>query len=180
MVQGGYSQGGGGLCIGSLASANKALMVKWSIRYKNEYSALWVKLITAWHCGTRCHSHIPLKSSMGRVWKSIVNVGRATHNPVVNIKDRLIPKVGVGDKTLFWLDSWIGNRPLRDIFPSLYALETDKRCKVQLRYSSIHGTIEWFWGSSIALSRSDHLTDWAACTSLLHTVALGPGTDLWL
>ncbi|KAJ0587940.1 putative reverse transcriptase zinc-binding domain-containing protein [Helianthus annuus] len=155
-------------------------MIKWHVRYKTETSMLWARLISAIHCGARCHSYIPMKSSIDGVWKSIVNSGSVSQNLVVNVKERMIVKVGLGNKTLFWLDNWVGNRPLRDIFPSLFTLESDKRCTVQQRYRTSQGSTEWFWGSSTPLTREEHLTDWAACKTLLCTAGLGQESDYWL
>ncbi|XP_035845072.1 uncharacterized protein LOC118491409 [Helianthus annuus] len=170
----------GGLGIGSLACTNKALIVKWCLRYKNENTSLWAKSISAFHCGTRRHASIPLNSSIAGVWKSIVNLGRVMHEPVVDVKARMVPYVGVGDKTLFWLDTWVGNRPLRDEFPTLFTLESDKRCFVQQRYKRINESLEWFWGSSVPLSLPEHLDAWSNCSGLLSSALLGPGPDRWL
>ncbi|XP_021985657.1 uncharacterized protein LOC110881815 [Helianthus annuus] len=155
-------------------------MVNWSIRYKNDNSSLWARLITALHCGVRCKSSIPVKCSIGGVWKSIVNMGRATQNPTIDINAKMSPRMGVGDKTLFWLDNWMGNGPLRDRFPNLYAVESEKRCTVQQRYSIIDGNVEWFWGSLNILTQSEQLAERASCTTLLYNIELGSGPDLWL
>nr|GEV73039.1 RNA-directed DNA polymerase, eukaryota [Tanacetum cinerariifolium] len=39
-------------------------------------------------------------------------------------------KVGNGDQTLFWEDTWLTNPPLKFFFPRLYALEGDKHASV--------------------------------------------------
>ncbi|KAJ0870075.1 putative RNA-directed DNA polymerase [Helianthus annuus] len=170
----------GGLGIGSLVSANKALMVKWRMRYKNENSTLWAKIITAIHGGERWHSSIPLKSSIGGIWKSIINMGRVSSNPVIDAKRRMIPKMGRGDKTLFWLDTWVGDRPLREVFPALYALESEKRCMVLQRYTTTNTGIVWLWGSANDLTHSTQQAEWAACVELLQSTTLGSGPDFWL
>ncbi|XP_021971398.1 uncharacterized protein LOC110866562 [Helianthus annuus] len=57
----------GGLGISSLMATNKALMVKWCVRFKNESSRLWVRVIKSIHERIRGASSIPLKSSIGGV-----------------------------------------------------------------------------------------------------------------
>ena len=45
---------------------------------------------------------------------------------IQSIKEHIIlgavASVGNGRDTLFWLDSWFGGRPLRDVFPDLFAI----------------------------------------------------------
>ncbi|KAM0005117.1 putative RNA-directed DNA polymerase [Helianthus debilis subsp. tardiflorus] len=61
----------GGFGVGSLSAINKVLMVKWSVRFKNERSQLWARVIAAIHQGSRTYSSIPLKSTLGGVWKAV-------------------------------------------------------------------------------------------------------------
>ncbi|KAF5785622.1 putative RNA-directed DNA polymerase [Helianthus annuus] len=170
----------GGLGIGSLASTNKALMIKWAVRYKNEPSSLWASTITAIHGGSRCRSYIPLKSSIGGVWKSVVNMGRISQNHSVNVQERLTPVIGKGDKTLFWLDNWVGGSPLRVRYPNLYALESNKRCTVSERCKLHQGVTEWLWGSNNTLINEDLAAEWVECTTLLDNVTIQPKADVWL
>ncbi|KAJ0511208.1 putative RNA-directed DNA polymerase [Helianthus annuus] len=170
----------GGLGIGSLASTNKALMTKWCVRFKNENDSLWARVISAIHGGPRCQNFIPLKSSIGGVWKSIVNMGRLTHNQPFKVQDRLTPKVGNGDKILFWQDKWVGDRTLRERFPNIYAMESEKGCKVSDRYKVGQHGIEWFWGSNNELTNEDMLCEWTDCISVIKEVKIQEATDVWL
>ncbi|KAJ0941298.1 hypothetical protein HanRHA438_Chr02g0092951 [Helianthus annuus] len=60
----------GGFGIDSLMATNKALMVKWCVRFKNESSEIWSQVIKAIHEGIRGVSSIPLKNSMGEYGKT--------------------------------------------------------------------------------------------------------------
>ncbi|KAJ0616821.1 hypothetical protein HanIR_Chr02g0094751 [Helianthus annuus] len=51
-------------------ATNKALMVKWCVRFKNESSEIWSQVIKAIHEGIRGVSSIPLKNSMGEYGKT--------------------------------------------------------------------------------------------------------------
>ncbi|XP_022018935.1 uncharacterized protein LOC110918967 [Helianthus annuus] len=148
----------GGLGVGSLAASNKALMIKWLVRFKNEPASLWARSITAIHGDSRCHSYIPLKSSIGGVWKSIVNLGRKSQIQSINA----------------------GNSTLREMFPDLYELESDKRCFVSDRYIMNHESIDWFWGSGNPLSNANNIEEWAACLSILQNVVINRDSDVWL
>ncbi len=35
-------------------------------------------------------------------------------------------EVGVGDRIHFWIDRWCGDRPLKDVFPDLYACASNR------------------------------------------------------
>ncbi|XP_021980589.1 uncharacterized protein LOC110876737 [Helianthus annuus] len=170
----------GGLGFASLAATNKALMIKWLICFKNEPSSLWARLISVIHAGGRCHSFIPLKSSIGGVWKSLINLGRISQNQPLNVQERMVLRMGNGKKALFWLDIWAGDRPLRDLFPNLYDLESEKRCYVSDRYNINQGSIVWYWGSNNSLSSANQTEVWAECILLMQKVDIQMRPDVWL
>lgn len=54
--------------------------------------------------------------------------------------------VGDGKTTAFWEDRWFGGSlRLRDIFPRLYSLETDKQCLIENRVSCVNGVVRGVW-----------------------------------
>ncbi|XP_022003012.1 uncharacterized protein LOC110900430 [Helianthus annuus] len=138
----------GGLGIGSLASMNKAMMVKWIVKFRNESTHLWTKVITAIHGRDRNFTTIPLMKSISGVWKNIVHLGKGDSLKLTDVENRLEVQLGCGNKTLFWLDKWVGNRSLKDQFPLLFELKADKKCMVQQRYTIVDGQIRWNWVAS--------------------------------
>ncbi len=56
-------------------------------------------------------------------------------------------KVGNGARTRFWLDTWCGDSPFKDIFPDLYCIARDKEAFVaahlQLHNNSIHWEVSF-------------------------------------
>ncbi|KAJ0469380.1 putative reverse transcriptase zinc-binding domain-containing protein [Helianthus annuus] len=154
-------------------------MVKWCVRFKNETSQLWVRVIKAIHEGTRGVSSIPLKSSIGGVWKNIVHMGRNSNNLHIDVQNRLKLKQGCGDNIYFWLDKWIGNSTLRTRFPNLYALESNKHCMVKQRYTIANERIVWFWGSTNVLTETAAIEEWNDCLRLLDGQNIGSNSDEW-
>lgn len=71
-----------------------------------------------------------------RLWRGIVSSRDAL---VANIKFR----VGSREKVLFWLDNWVGDKPLAEAFPSLFVVATD--CKVTVS-SYINSNNDENWG----------------------------------
>ncbi|KAD7477477.1 hypothetical protein E3N88_00613 [Mikania micrantha] len=66
-------------------------------------------------------------------------------------------KIGNGHDALFWSDNWTGLGALKDIFPSLFANEANKRCVVKDRLlSSLDHGFSWGWKSqaSVELEKS--------------------------
>ncbi|XP_021979110.1 uncharacterized protein LOC110875222 [Helianthus annuus] len=48
-------------------------------------------------------------------------------------------------KTLFWVDTWIGNDPLKVQYPNLYVLAAKKKAKIKEVYKDINGGTFWDW-----------------------------------
>ncbi|KAJ0575244.1 putative RNA-directed DNA polymerase [Helianthus annuus] len=170
----------GGLGIGSLASMNKAMMVKWIVKFRNETSHLWTKVIKAIHGRKRSYPSIPLKSSITGVWKNIVNLGKGPNLNLSDVQNRLEVQLGKGDKTFFWLDKWAGNFSLRERFPSLFTLENEKHCFVEQRYCLMEGQISWVWGGGSLVNHSQASEEWNECVKLLEDVKIEMKSDEWL
>lgn len=51
--------------------------------------------------------------------------------------------VGRGDDTIFWVDHWMGDEPLKYAFPRLYQLEKNRRCLIEDRIQ--FGGPSWDW-----------------------------------
>ncbi|KAJ0613760.1 putative RNA-directed DNA polymerase [Helianthus annuus] len=170
----------GGLGIGSLASMNKAMMVKWLVKFKNEPTHLWSKVIKAIHGRNRSFPSIPLMNSVCGVWKNILLLSKSDDLKVSDVEDRMEVQLGRGDKTLFWLDKWAGDFVLKDQFPQLFALEIDKYCLVEHRYSLMHGLTFWNWGGNSTNSQPEISNMWEECSNRLRDVKLSKKSDQWL
>ncbi|GJU20086.1 hypothetical protein Tco_1153428 [Tanacetum coccineum] len=115
----------GGLGVGSLWTCNQAMLCKWWWRYCVENDATWCKLIRSIHGvegGFRNPPHSRLHSSP---WRQIVKLENDLVSYGINLPDVFKKKIGNGCNTLFWLDTWIGNEPLKDSFPRLFRLESN-------------------------------------------------------
>ncbi|KAM0055262.1 hypothetical protein Hdeb2414_s0006g00204071 [Helianthus debilis subsp. tardiflorus] len=135
----------GGLGIGNLRDMNLTLLAKWWCRIKMEPNTLWAEVIDSIHGSNRKVDSIPFKKSQVGVWKIIGDIAKDFSKKKININTSLSSKVGRGDKTLFRVDTWIGNEPLKVQFPSMYRLASRKRAKVQETYRITNGGILWDW-----------------------------------
>ncbi|XP_021979758.1 uncharacterized protein LOC110875870 [Helianthus annuus] len=69
----------------------------------------------------------------------------------LSLNKYLIANIGNGCKAKFCLDTWVGNGPLKERFPALYALARNNNCKVSEFWRRI-GEIEmwdWVWHRGI-------------------------------
>ena len=127
----------GGLGVGSLAAFNNALLFKWIWRFRNNPNALWARLVTSIHSAHGERNSRPSSSRFGGL-SSWVNIGRAMEQLKIkgfHLDNFCRIKVGIGDKTSFWRDQWLGDRPLMDQFPRLFPFDPDPNAKVVDRNS---------------------------------------------
>ncbi|XP_035835670.1 uncharacterized protein LOC118483957 [Helianthus annuus] len=106
-------------------------------------------------------------------------MGRLSPNQPIKVQERLTPIIGRGDKISFWLDNWAAEVPLRVLFPNLFAIETEKQCKVMDRYTYNQGKAVWFWGSNHTISSNDLAIEWGECLSLIEKVNIQLKDDNW-
>ena len=71
-------------------------------------------------------------------WLSIMNEVRALQIKGVYIFDFLKHKMGNGESTKFWSDTWYEGGILKDLFPRLFALENRKEVTVSSKLSDIN------------------------------------------
>jgi len=73
-------------------------------------------------------------------WREIVSISDWFGSAVGSwFSDNLRLRVGNDASTLFWLDRWVGDAPLRDQFRRLYDLSENK-------LSTVAQMFAWGWG----------------------------------
>ncbi|GJV77012.1 RNA-directed DNA polymerase, eukaryota [Tanacetum coccineum] len=98
----------GGLGVSSYYALNRALILKWVWRFVSQDGSLWFRVIQALH-GTSLESH---QVQITSLWSSIL---REMHVLVLKGFDLMAhckKRIGDGNNTSFWRDSWIGDQPL--------------------------------------------------------------------
>ncbi|GJW74853.1 RNA-directed DNA polymerase, eukaryota [Tanacetum coccineum] len=137
----------GGLGIGSLYGFNRALLFKWKWRFLNSPLALWVRII---------------KSLFGN------------DGGFAGISSSR--KVGDGRATRFWEDFWIGTRPLKDLFPRVWALDQESEPMVCDR---IHLMRDGSWLRHCPRGGVER-EQWDALISLVQAHIVSDQMDRWL
>nr|GEU35782.1 RNA-directed DNA polymerase, eukaryota, reverse transcriptase zinc-binding domain protein [Tanacetum cinerariifolium] len=111
----------------------KALLFKWVWRFITNDSSLWYRCIKAIYGdrGALDSSGILARRSP---WTDIIREFHSLSSKGINLHAFVKKKVGDGEKTLFWEDSWLSDPPLKNIFPRLYTLETNKHASVAAKF----------------------------------------------
>ncbi|XP_048494429.1 uncharacterized protein LOC125494726 [Beta vulgaris subsp. vulgaris] len=167
----------GGLNIGSIRNKNTSLLFKWIWRLLHDPDALWQKVIKnkyGYTNGLTAHDLcIPSGSGPWRfICSSIIN------NPTAGdfLKSKIRKAIGNGKNTLFWLDIWVGNVPLKNCFPRLFSIANDSHASVASCGSWNSGN--WVWNLEWRRSfRPRDEVEWSSLQVLLKSVCLSQESE---
>ncbi|GJY75974.1 hypothetical protein Tco_0481090 [Tanacetum coccineum] len=138
----------GGLGVGSLYAKNLGLLGKWKWRFLTEKNALWHLVIKEFYEDDGGFgSPVGSFGNIG-IWGDIIKSVDGIEKIDPSFKFSFSQKISDGSNILFWGDAWCGNgMRLKDLFPRLYALDTNKNCKVKDRWRVVNevwgGNWEW-------------------------------------
>jgi hypothetical protein len=138
----------GGLGVRDIRLVNISLLTKWRWRLLYVDQQMWKKVSIAKYGVTPCgkvdlgEDCKPWFSSLW--WKDISSIGKnINHNW---FSQQVVKKIGNGRQTSFWLDNWLGDFSLRDRFPRLFSVSTQKEASVATLWSSLNDerwTLTW-------------------------------------
>ncbi|GKA22407.1 hypothetical protein Tco_0708369 [Tanacetum coccineum] len=136
----------GGLGIGSIKAKNLSLLGKWWWRFLNEEDALWCRVVKAIH-GPKCNFSTQVGEGLCReTWESIIRSGSVIDKMSIPFKKSFSKRTGDGNDTLFWKDVWVNEGVcLKDRFPRLFTLESNKDCKLSERWCQVNGVWSGAW-----------------------------------
>jgi hypothetical protein len=106
----------GGLEILNLQLQNKCLLAKWLVNLLNT-DGTWQSLLRNKYLRTKTLTQVSSKPNGSHFWRGLMRIKDEvlSHGSFV-IKD--------GTNTRFWDDTWIGDKPLKDTYPSLIPYST--------------------------------------------------------
>ncbi|GKV40806.1 hypothetical protein SLEP1_g48407 [Rubroshorea leprosula] len=116
-----------------------------STRLGDGVRGLWKRVIWEKYYGGRKEVDFTSFSSlhMSRVWKDIVGVGSGSERLGLMLGKGFKWEIGDGSRVAFWDDKWVGDKPLKDLFPRLYALSLTKEGLLKDMDFWSEGT--WVW-----------------------------------
>ncbi|GJZ47663.1 RNA-directed DNA polymerase, eukaryota [Tanacetum coccineum] len=164
----------GGLGVSSLFALNRALLMKWFWRFYSHNDSLWSRVIKAIY-GDDGEVNKVSKYASRSCWRDIINEVRKLKDQGINMRDFMYIKVGNGETTKFWDDIWIGSKPLKLLFPRIYALDNIKDATIcmKLNEPSLDNNFRRSIRGGIEQSQFKELTD------LLIPIVLNPCPDRW-
>ncbi|GJX61597.1 RNA-directed DNA polymerase, eukaryota [Tanacetum coccineum] len=164
----------GGLGVSSLFALNRALLMKWFWRFYSHNDSLWSRVIKAIY-GVDGEVNKVSKYASRSCWRDIINEVRKLKDQGINMRDFMYIKVGNGETTKFWDDIWIGSKPLKLLFPRIYALDNIKDASIcmKLNEPSLDNNFRRSIRGGIEQSQFKELTD------LLIPIVLNPCPDRW-
>ncbi|KAJ0466748.1 putative RNA-directed DNA polymerase [Helianthus annuus] len=165
--------------ISKLRDVNVALLTKWCWRFKEEDNNLWRRIIFALHSSARNWDFLPPRKVLGGTWNNIVKVVARTmvENTPLRSYFKAIP--GRGDTISFWLDPWVSCEPLKNLFPRLFLVESNRRCMISDRLVNGLSQLEFNWRWKRSLQAGPELEDVNPLISLLSQVKLTESKDKW-
>ncbi|GMP92605.1 hypothetical protein CsSME_00042760 [Camellia sinensis var. sinensis] len=124
---------------------NRSLLLKWWWRYEEEDKALWKKVINSRY-GAIGGGWLPKMEPSGRVsavWNGIL-YGVEIHPDLLNFfLSKAEINLGDGKRVFFWLDKWLRNMKLKDGFPRLFSLSTEKEVSLECVVQRKEGVGGW-------------------------------------
>ncbi|XP_058217028.1 uncharacterized protein LOC131327925 [Rhododendron vialii] len=107
---------------------NLALLAKWWWRFSNDKDSLWVKVIRGkYNLDQRCWlPHLPNSGQVTTIWRDICSIGNASSGIGAIIQAGFKVQVGSGQETLFWDHIWLGEVALKEVYPRLFRISTQK------------------------------------------------------
>ncbi|GJT95634.1 putative reverse transcriptase domain-containing protein, partial [Tanacetum coccineum] len=154
-----------------IGAATGALLFKWIWRFVSQDDSLWFHVMQALY-GPNIDSHSIHYSSN---WCSILKEMQMLKAKGFDFLSLCNKRVGDGNNTSFWLDTWRGDSALCDSFPRMFALEMEKNCMVATKMAapvdasfrrSVRGGIE--------------LVQFNELRAILESVSLSHSLDRWI
>jgi len=112
----------GGLGILNLHLQNKCLLAKWLVNLLNT-EGIWQTLLRNKYLNSKSLSQVTAKPNDSHFWRGLMR-----------IKDEVLAKgsfhIKDGTAARFWDDTWVGDKPLKVSYPSLYNIVRDPQAIV--------------------------------------------------
>ncbi|XP_021985349.1 uncharacterized protein LOC110881378 [Helianthus annuus] len=169
----------GGVGLGSLRDANLSLLSKWWWRFKVSQDSLWRKVIWSIHGSGRGWTYIPVKLTLGGMWKQIASVPDILENISSGPNLFVNGNVKSGHSVFFWSDWWVSDNTLQRKFPLLFALEKKRCCLVSDRLLLSAEQLQFAWDWKRSSFTAAEQIQYDALISLVSNVNLSPGVDSW-
>ncbi|KAM0072977.1 putative reverse transcriptase zinc-binding domain-containing protein [Helianthus debilis subsp. tardiflorus] len=136
-------------------------------------------VISSLHLTRVCWDFFPARASLGGVWCGIAKTLSKNKIDGIPLRNFFKGSVGKGDDIAFWLDPWVINEPLKDKFPNLFLLESEKRSKVIDRISCVVGASAGRWKWKRQAMSTQEVAELDQLCAIICSVLLSDSRDSW-
>ncbi|GJW39889.1 RNA-directed DNA polymerase, eukaryota, partial [Tanacetum coccineum] len=161
----------GGLGVSSFHALNRALLLKWVWRFVSQDDSLWFRVIQAVY-GSTIDTHSIQTAS---IWSSILREVQVLKANGFDFLSQCSKRIGDGNNTRFWLDIWKGDKPFRDEFPCMFALDSNQQISVAAKLAA---------SLEVSLRRPVRggleQQQFSELSSIIHSVSLSSSFDRWM
>lgn len=113
---------------------NLALLAKWWWRFHEDKDSLWVKVIKGKYRmdhGTWL-PQLPESGQVTNIWRDICCIGNISSCIGPLIQEGFRIRVHSGQAVMFWNHTWLGDQAIREAYPRLYLLSSQKNDMVSV------------------------------------------------
>lgn len=129
--------------MGNLLEKNLAMLGKYRWRYSTEEERLWkIVLKSIEGLDSNLASYENFAKCKSKIWCDIKDDSRSEQFGMVMLEG-ITNELGKGNKIFFWSDVWVGEETLKDRFPRLFILSSQKNHRVT-QMGSWNGHV-WSW-----------------------------------
>ncbi|GJZ02518.1 RNA-directed DNA polymerase, eukaryota [Tanacetum coccineum] len=157
--------------VSSFHALNRALLLKWVWRFVSQDGSLWFRVIQAVY-GSTIDTHSIQTAS---IWSSILREVQVLKANGFDFISQCSKRIGDGNNTRFWLDIWKGDKPFRDEFPRMFALESNQQIFVATKLAA---------SLEVSLRRPVRggleQQQFSELYSIIHSVSLSSSFDRWV
>ncbi|XP_058721842.1 uncharacterized protein LOC131593378 [Vicia villosa] len=139
---------------------NNALLLKWKRRILHDDEAIWNSFIKARYFCPKIRIQVDggmwQRKGESIWWKDLCKINLLEDRVANDFSGSFMCCCKNGKDVLFWHNRWLGDQPLRLVFPDLYALSSKKHCTVADILEWMDGIHRWRWE---ALFSADSIFD---------------------
>ncbi|GKA84311.1 RNA-directed DNA polymerase, eukaryota [Tanacetum coccineum] len=161
----------GGLGVSSFHALNHAILLKWLWRFVSQDKSLWFWVIKAVY-GPSLGSH---SSRSASIWSTILREVHVLKNNGFDFLSYCSKRVGDGNSTRFWLDSWKGDKPFCVAFPRMFGLELNREISVAAKLAA---PLEESFRRPVRGGMEQH--QFSELNSIYGSVSLSSCSDRWV
>lgn len=117
----------GGLSVGNIMYKNFVILFKWWWRVSVCDNTLWKRILMSVHNfkGQKASSD-NFRNAKEGLWAQLTNDEVETVKIRSIVEEGMVLKVGSGHSIIFWHDKWCDVGPLKEVFPRLFSISTQK------------------------------------------------------